>query len=82
MIALQLISKVLNTGNYSIIENNMLTKDYFVGYEDEYDFISNHVKQYGNVPDKFFKEYKNTDVIIKHYPSHTSLAFGKKRDTV
>ena len=37
---------------------------------------------YGNVPDKFFKEYKNTDVIIKHYPSHTSLAFGKKRDSV
>ena len=37
---------------------------------------------YGNVPDKFFKEYKNTDVIIKHYPSQTSLAFGKKRDSV
>ena len=37
---------------------------------------------YGNVPDKFFKEYKNTDVIIKHYPSQTNLAFGKKRDSV
>ena len=37
---------------------------------------------YGNVPDKFFKEYKNTDVIIKYYPSQTSLAFGKKRDSV
>lgn len=67
MIALQLISKVLNTGNYSIIENNMLTKDYFVGYEDEYDFISNHVKQYGNVPDKAtflekFNEFELVDV--------------------
>ena len=52
MVALQIISKILATGNNSIIEDNLLTEDYFVGYEGEYNFIQNHLKQYGNVPDK------------------------------
>ena len=42
MIALQIISKVLNTKDYSIVSNNLLTEDYFIGYESEYNFIKNH----------------------------------------
>ena len=42
MIALQIISKVLNTKDYSIVNNNLLTEDYFIGYEAEYKFINNH----------------------------------------
>lgn len=52
MVALQIISKILATGNNSIIEDNLLSEDYFVGYEGEYSFIQEHIKQYGNVPDK------------------------------
>ena len=52
MIQLQVLCKVIQTGDYSIIENNLLTRDYFIGYEDEYDFISSHKNKYGNVPDK------------------------------
>lgn len=52
MIALQVISKVLATKDYSLIENNLLTQDYFVGYEDEYQYIKDHVDKYGTVPDK------------------------------
>lgn len=52
MVALQILSKILATGNNSIIEDNLLSEDYFVGYEGEYNFIQNHIKQYGNVPDK------------------------------
>lgn len=52
MVALQILSKILSTGNNSIIEDNLLSEDYFVGYEGEYNFIQNHIKQYGNVPDK------------------------------
>ena len=52
MVALQIISKVLASKDYSIIENNLLTKDYFVGYEDEYEFIKEHIDKYGIVPDK------------------------------
>lgn len=52
MVALQIISKILQTRDFSIIENNMLTRDYFLEYEEEFDYIANHVKEYGNVPDK------------------------------
>lgn len=52
MVALQILSKILATGNNSIIEDNLLSEEYFVGYEGEYNFIQNHIKQYGNVPDK------------------------------
>ena len=51
MVGLQIISKVLATHDDSIIENNLLPREYFVGYEDAYDFIQQHKKEYGNVPD-------------------------------
>lgn len=52
MIALQIISKVLATKDYSLIEDNLLTEEYFVGYEAEYNFIKDHQAKYGTVPDK------------------------------
>lgn len=52
MVALQIISKVLSTGDNSIIADNLLTEEYFVGYENEFKFIQDHVIKYGNVPDK------------------------------
>lgn len=52
MVSLQIISKVLATKDYSIIEENGLTEEYFVGYEDEYNYIRNHREKYGTVPDK------------------------------
>lgn len=51
MVSLQIISKILATKDISILEDNMLTKDYFVGYENEVEFILNHVETYGCVPD-------------------------------
>lgn len=52
MVSLQIISKVLATKDYSIIEDNALTEEYFVGYEEEYNYIKDHVEKYHNVPDK------------------------------
>lgn len=52
MVALQIISKIIQTGDNSIVENNLLTEEYFVGYEQEFNFIQDHIKKYGNVPDK------------------------------
>lgn len=52
MVALQIISKVLATKDYSILEKNNLTKEYFVEYQDEIQFIFDHIKEYGTVPDK------------------------------
>ena len=52
MIQLQVISKILSTGNNDIVEDNLLDESYFFGYEEEFNFIQNHVREYGNVPDK------------------------------
>ena len=52
MVSLQIISKILATKDISILENNLITKEYFVGYEDEIEFILKHYETYGIVPDK------------------------------
>lgn len=51
--ALQIISKIISTGDYSIVEANLLNEEFFVEYEDEFNYIHDHYKKYGNVPDKF-----------------------------
>lgn len=52
MVQLQIISKILSSKDYSIIEDNSLTKEYFVGYDEEFTFIKDHIEKYGTVPDK------------------------------
>lgn len=54
VVELQILTKTVSTGDYSLIEDNLITREYFegTGYEDEYDFISSHYEKYGNVPDK------------------------------
>lgn len=52
MVQVQIISKILETSDNSIIEENFLTDEYFIGYEEEFAFIQEHLKKYGNVPDK------------------------------
>jgi replicative DNA helicase len=65
MVTLQIISKILQTADNSIIADNLLTEEYFVGYENEYNFIQDHVKQYGNVPDKatFLAEFPQLELV-------------------
>ena len=60
MVAMQILNKVLQTADDSILEDNMLSVDYFIGYEDEYNFIQKHKEKYGNVPDK--------ETFISHFP--------------
>ena len=65
MVALQIISKVLATKDYSIIENNLLTEEYFIGYEEEFNYIKDHVEKYGSVPDKasFLSKFNELDLV-------------------
>ena len=51
MVELQILSKVLNTKDISILTDNYLTEEYFPSYTEEYSFIKNHFEQYGIVPD-------------------------------
>lgn len=65
MVSLQIISKCLATQDLSIIENNLLTEEYFVGYENEYRFLIQHKKDYGNVPDKatFLAKFPDVELV-------------------
>ena len=65
MIQLQFLNKVLETHDASVILVNNLTKEFFSDYEKEFTFISNHIKKYGNVPDKatFIAEFPDFYVL-------------------
>lgn len=52
MISLQIINKILDTQDASILDRYALTEDYFPGYEPEYQFIKSHLDTYKKVPDK------------------------------
>ena len=52
IVALQIISKVLATKDYSLIEDNLLTPEYFIGYENEAQFIIDHYNEFKVVPDE------------------------------
>lgn len=51
MVTLQILSKILQSHSNEIVEENFLTEEYFSGYENEFNFIQEHVHTYGNVPD-------------------------------
>ena len=65
MVSLQIISKILATKDSSILEDNLLTRDYFVGYENELDYIIQHEKDYGSVPDKatFLSKFPDVELV-------------------
>ena len=67
MISLQIINKILNTTDASILSRYALTEEYFPGYEQEYRFIQQHLDTYGKVPDlatfvDTFKEFELIEV--------------------
>ena len=65
MVQAQIISKILNTGKDEIIDDNLLTREHFLGYENEFDFIEKHKERYGNIPDK--------ETFLQHFPDFEIL---------
>lgn len=65
MIQLQVISKVLQSKNMEFLQDNFLTPEYFVGYEEEISFIYDHFRDFGNVPDKatFLAKFPDIDLV-------------------
>lgn len=51
MVQLQILSKILNTKDISILKDYNITGDYFTEYPEEYEFIKSHVDEYKQVPD-------------------------------
>ncbi len=51
IITTQVLNKILQTKDYSLIKTNGLDASYFKGYENEFNFIEQHYRQFGNIPD-------------------------------
>lgn len=74
MVSLQIINKVLKSKDPTIIINNDLIADHFIGYEAYYDFIMEHYRRYGNVPDiSTFVDAFEDFVVIDVHESDTYL---------
>ena len=65
MVSLQIINKVLQTQDISLLEENQITRDYFPEYEEEIDFILKHYNDYGNIPDKatFIAQFPDFELV-------------------
>lgn len=68
MISLQIINKILETQNATILDRYALTEDYFPGYEKEYNFIQHHLDTYNKTPDKatFLDKFPEFELIEVH----------------
>lgn len=68
----QALNKLLDTGDKSFLTSNNLTPDFFSDYSTEYQFIKNHIDQYGSVPDKatFISEFPQFDVVAVNEPDN------------
>ena len=65
MVVLQCLNKIINTNKADLIIDNNLTREMFIGYENEFDYIINHYNKYHNIPDKetFLSEFPEFDLL-------------------
>lgn len=70
MIQEQFLNYLLTSGDSSLLTLNNLNKEFFTDYEDEYEFILNHLNTYGNIPDlnTFVSEFPHFDVFQVNEP--------------
>lgn len=64
MVTQQLISKAITDGNIALWERNGLTLEYFPEYEQEYQFIVDHLNKYGTTPDEATFLHRFEDFVI------------------
>lgn len=65
MIELQILNKILKEKSDSILTLNDITGEFFHKYKEEFDYIENHKKEYGNIPDTetFLAAFPEFDVL-------------------
>ena len=65
MIQLQVLNKILDTGNISFLLMNNIDNSFFSDYKNEFDYIITFLNEYGKVPDKytFLNKFPEFDVI-------------------
>jgi replicative DNA helicase len=52
MITVQILSKLIRSGDPSLLVQNCLEEKYFPFYEKPFNFIKNHFEKYGKIPDR------------------------------
>lgn len=75
MVTLQIINKILETGDMSIVLKNKLTNDYFLDYMDEFDYIRGYYRKYNKVPSKetFLEQFPDFELIVVDEPNEALL---------
>lgn len=70
MIQEQMISKLLKTGDASIILLNNLTDEYFSDYKTEFNYIKSHLSKFSVIPDMetFLCKFPDFDIIDVNEP--------------
>lgn len=65
MIQLQVLNYILDSKDSSLFLVNNLNKEFFSDYVDEYTYIVEHLKNYGNIPDKasFLSKFPTFDIV-------------------
>lgn len=65
MTELQVINRILESKDLSILTSNYIDKTYFEKYIDEIEYILRHKEEYGNIPDKetFISKFNDFEFI-------------------
>lgn len=65
MVQLQVLNKIIQTGDTSVLLMNNLNDEFFSDYKQEFNYIKEHVNKYGNCPDmtSFVSKFPDFDVI-------------------
>jgi replicative DNA helicase len=80
MIEVLVLNKILNDQNLDIIHNEGLTKDHFLSFKKELQFIIDHNKKYGSVPDKliFAEKFDDFDFVDDVNEDNSYLSYRLK----
>ena len=73
IIQLQVLNKILSSGDASLLILNNLDQSFFSDYKAEFQFIKNHLDQWGKVPDQatFLSQFRDFDIIeVKENPNY------------
>lgn len=65
IVEIQAINRILRSQSVDMVLDNELTEKHFNLYSDEFNFIMEHYRQYGNVPDveTFVDEFQEFDIL-------------------
>ena len=63
---IQILNYILSRRDFSFVINNNLTYEFFPNFKNEFNFIYNHYKTYGQVPDTetFLKAFPEFEIIV------------------